>query len=409
MTGRPTGGGPLLDDPSDPDALRVALGRIEPRARHDPGSVRTVRAPGRVNLIGEHTDYNDGFVLPAAIDLELRIALVPSGDSRVELTLAGTGERGAFDLDAIGPATGGWLDYVAGTAWSLWEAGVATRGFRGVLASTIPASAGLSSSAALELASAWALTDPAGGGVDPLTLARICQHAENGYVGVQCGLMDQAAVALGFEGAAILLDCRSLEWEPVPLPMDRCSIVVCDTGSPRRLGASQYNARRAQCEAAVTILAAADPAIHALRDVTPAMLESIRGRLGDEAYRRCEHVVREDERVMRTIVALETGDLQAVGRCLVESHESLRDLFEVSSPELDVMVEIAMDTPGVLGSRMTGAGFGGSTVALVERGAEQRLRDAVLREYPARTGLTPRVFTVEPVGGAGVLESRLAT
>jgi galactokinase len=394
---------PLPVDPSDPGTLLEALAKVEPMARLDPGAVRIVRAPGRVNLIGEHTNYNDGFALPAAIDLELRIALVRSGDSRVEITLAETGERRGFNLDTIGPAGGTWLDYVAGTAWSLQEAGIPTRGLRGVLASTIPTSAGLSSSAALELASAWALTDLAGGGVDAMTLARICQRAENRYVGVNCGLMDQAAEALGVDGSAILLDCRTLEWRPVPLPLDQCAIVVCDTGSPRRLGSSQYNARRAQCKAAVALLATSDPSILALRDVTPRLLESIRSRLDDETYRRCEHVVREDERVLRTVAALEAGDLATVGRCLVESHVSLRDLYEVSSPELDVMVEIALATTGVLGSRMTGAGFGGSTVALVERGAEGRLRDAVLSEYPARTGLMPRVFAVEAVGGAGIL------
>ena len=387
----------------DVEALRAALAEAEPRAADRPDLVRVVRAPGRVNLIGEHTDYNDGFALPAAIDLELRIALVPSTDRRVEIVLAESGERAGFDLDGIGPAQGRWIDYVAGTAWSLGQAGIPTRGFRGLLASTIPTSAGLSSSAAIELASAWALTDPPGGDVDAMTLARVCQRAENRYVGVNSGLMDQAAEALGRDGEAILLDFRTLEWRPVPLPLERCRIIVCDTGSPRRLSVSQYNARRAQCEAAVAVLAKGDRRIRALRDVTPDMLASIRGRLDEETFRRCAHVVREDERVLRTVAALEAGDLATVGRCLVESHESLRDQYEVSSPELDAMVEIALATPGVIGSRMTGAGFGGCTVALVERGAEARLRDAVLSEYPARTGLTPRVFAVEPVRGAGLL------
>ena len=394
---------PLLADPGDAEGLRRVLAEIDPVARRRPDAVRVVRAPGRVNLIGEHTDYNDGFALPAAIDLELRIAFVPSGDSRVEVTLAETGERAGFDLEAIGPAEGRWIDYVAGTAWSLREAGISVRGFRGVLASTLPRSAGLSSSAALELAAAWALTDAPGGGVDPLALARLCQRAENRHVGVQCGLMDQAAEAVGQDGRAILLDFRTLDWRPVALPLDRCRIVVCDTGSPRRLGASQYNARRAQCEAAVGILAADDPSIRALRDVTPEMLAGIRDRLDEQTFRRCEHVVRENERVLRVVEALEAGDPASVGRFLVESHESLRDLYEVSSPELDAMVAIALATPGVIGSRMTGAGFGGCTVTLVERGAEDRLRDAVMTGYPARTGLTPRVFAVEAARGAGEL------
>ncbi len=394
---------PIPVDPADPGTLRRALAEIEPLARADPGAVRVVRAPGRVNLIGEHTDYNEGFVLPAAIDLELRIALAPARDRRVEIVLAETGERAGFDLDAIGPRTGTWIDYVAGTAWALREAGVPTRGFRGLLASTIPASAGLSSSAALELASAWALTEPAGGAVDGMTLARICQRAENAYVGVNCGLMDQAAESLGQAGSAILLDCRTLDWRPVPLPLDRCGLVVCDTGSPRRLSASQYNARRAQCEAAVAVLHTANSSIHALRDVTPGMLESVRDRLDDETRRRCEHVVRENERVRETVDALAADDLATVGRCFAESHASLRDLYEVSSPELDAMVDIALGTPGVIASRMTGAGFGGCTISLVERGAEGRLRGVVLDEYPRRTGLTPRVFLVEAADGAGLV------
>ena len=393
----------LAPDPPDPTWLRRTLIARQPLARHNPRAIRLVRAPGRVNLIGEHTDYNEGFVLPAAINLELRIAWVPADDRRVEIELAESGERGGFALDAIGPRTGSWVDYVAGTAWALQEAGVPTRGFRGLLASTLPTSAGLSSSAALELASAWALTEPPGGGLDGMTLARICQRAENGYVGVNCGLMDQAAEALGRAACAMLLDCRTLAWRSVPLPLDRYRLVVCDTGSPRRLGASQYNARRAQCETAVAVLAAADPTIRALRDVTPEMLATLRGRLDEETYRRCEHVVREDARVLETVTALEAGDLATVARCFTESHASLRDLYEVSSLELDAMVEIAEATPGVIAARMTGAGFGGSVVALVERGAEERLRTAILAQYPPRTGLSPRVFAVEVVDGAGLV------
>ena len=380
--------------------MRTALAALEPLAERDPGSVRIVRAPGRVNLIGEHTDYNGGWVLPAAIDLEVWIALVPSGDRRVEIQLA-DGTRAGFDLDGIGGRTGTWIDYVAGTAWSLAGVGVSTRGFRGVLASTLPVSAGLSSSAAIELASAWALTEPPGGGLDRMALARVCQRAENEYVGVNCGLMDQAAESLGRPAAAILLDCRSLEWRPVPLPLDRFRLVVCDTGSPRRLSASQYNARRAQCEAAVEELAMSEPSIRSLRDVTPAVLSAARGRLDPETYRRCEHVVLENQRVLETVAALEAGDLAAVGRCFAESHASLRDLFEVSSPELDAMVAIATSTPGVIAARMTGAGFGGSAVAIVERGAEEALRGAVLSRYPGMTGLVPGIYPVDVVEGAG--------
>jgi galactokinase len=364
-----------------------------------PGAA-VVRAPGRVNLIGEHTDYNLGFVLPAAIDLEIRIAFVPTGDRRVELASEATGERASFDLDAIGPSPGGMAAYVAGTAWALAEAGIPTRGIRGTLTSTLPRASGLSSSAALELAAAWALAaDP--GSVGQLELARICQRAENAYVGVNCGLMDQFASACGVAGAGLLLDCRSLAWRPVGLPLAAHVLVVIHTGSARSLSTSQYNARRAQCEAAAAVLARDDPTIRSLRDVSAALLPAVHGRVDEETYRRCRHVVTENDRVEETVAALAAGDLASVGRLWAASHASLRDDYEVVSPELDALVEIAGSVPGVVAARMTGAGFGGCTVNLVERGAVDGLRERVLRDYPTRTGLTPRVYAVDVVTGAG--------
>jgi galactokinase len=391
-----------------PARLRAALAEAEPAAAANPTAVRLVRAPGRVNLIGEHTDYNDGLVLPAAIDLEIRLAVLPTDDRRVEVTLLASGERSGFDLDAPPPRSSGWIDYVAGVAWFLSEAGLKLRGFRGVLASSLPVSAGLSSSAALELAATWALLDPpdpAAHGTDGMRLAQLAQRAENDYVGVRCGLMDQFASSLGQAGAAMLLDCRSLAYRPVPLPLARHALVVCDTGSPRRLGTSEYNARRAQCERAVAVIAGRDPSVRALRDVDLETLKraAASGELDAETARRCEHVIRENGRVEAAVEAFGRGDLDAVGRLFAESHASLRDLFEVSSPELDAMVDIATSVPGVVAARMTGAGFGGCTVNLVERDAVARLREAVEREYPRRTGLQPRVFAVEPCDGAGVL------
>ena len=387
----------------DPARIRERLAALDPVAAADSSAIRVVRAPGRVNLIGEHTDYNEGFVLPAAIDLEIRIAVVPTRGRRVTLASEATGETASFDLDAIGERTGTWIDYVAGTAWALAAAGVPTRGFRGLIASSLPRASGLSSSAALELAAAWALTGIGGGGIDGMTRARLGQQAENAYVGMNCGLMDQFASSLGVRDAAMLLDCRSFEHRTVPIPLDRYALVVCHSGSSRSLTASQYNARRAQCEAAVAALAVDDPSIRALRDVTPELLPEVRARVGDEAYRRCEHVVRENGRVLDTIEALVAGDMAAVGRLFAASHDSLRDLFEVSSPELDALVEIAVQTPGVVAARMTGAGFGGCTVNLVERGAVERLTERVKSWYPARTGMNPRVYAVEAVDGAGFI------
>jgi galactokinase len=393
----------------DPAGVAVrALIALDSRAA-DPSlvRVRVVRAPGRVNLIGEHTDYNEGFVLPIAIDLGTAIALVPTNDRRVTLTLADGGETETFDLDAIGPRTGGWIDYVAGTAWAMGGAGLPVRGFRGVLASDLPQGAGLSSSAALELASAFALSGGAEAPTDRMTLARVAQHGENAYVGVACGLMDQFASAHGEAGAALLLDCRSLDHRPVPMPLDEVAIVVTHSGSERRLGQSAYNERRAQCDAAVAAIAAREPRVSSLRDVTPRMLDAAvaAGALEPLLERRARHVVGENGRVLDTVTAFESGDLEAAGRLLAASHASLRDLYEVSSPELDALVAIATATPGVLGARLTGAGFGGCTVTLVRHEAVGHLADAILREYPARTALTPRVFEVRPSVGAGVVEA----
>ena len=388
----------------DPAALRRRLAEVEPAARARSAEMRIVRAPGRVNLIGEHTDYNDGLVMPAAIDLETWIALIPTDDRRVEITLVADGDRDGFDLDDPGPGRGGWVDYVAGTAWALGEIGVPLRDFRGALASTLPLSSGLSSSAALELISAWALSAETPPPLDGMTLARAAQRAENEYVGVHSGLMDQFASSLGRADGALLLDCRSFEYRPVGLPLERYTLAVCDTKAPRRLESSEYNARRAQCEAAVTAIAERQPGVHALRDVDLAALERVTDLLDAETVRRCEHVIRENERVLAAEAALQAENLVALGRLFAESHASLRDLYEVSSPELDAMVEIASSVAGVVAARMTGAGFGGCTVNLVERDAVASLVDAVAREYPRRTGIEGAVYAVDPAPGASAVE-----
>ncbi len=389
-----------------PAALAAALERAFPAgpgSAADEPAIRVVRAPGRVNLIGEYTDINDGFVLPAAIDLEVRIAVRPRRDRRIRLVLAATGERAELDLDRIGPARGRWLDYVAGTAREMEAAGLPVHGFDGALNSSLPSGSGLSSSAALELAAAWALAGPAAPATDPLSLARIAQRAENAYVGVMCGLMDQFASASGVAGAAVLLDCRSLDHRVVPLPSS-VVLVVAHTGRPRTLGTSEYNARRADCERAVRLLSEEEPSVRSLRDVDPAMLERHASRLDGIALRRARHVVDENDRVLRVEAAMAGGDLEAVGGLFAASHASLRDDFEVSSPELDALVDIATAVPGVMASRMTGAGFGGCTVSLVRPDAVEALRARILAEYPGRTGRTPRVWVVRAAEGAGVVD-----
>ncbi len=388
----------------DPGRLRERLRAVDPiAAAAGTDAIEVVRAPGRVNLIGEHTDYNDGFVMPAAIGLEIRLAVVPSDDRRVVVTLDETGESAAFDLDAIGPATRTWIDYVAGTAWSLGEAAMPTRGVRVLLASTLPQGAGLSSSAAMEMASALALLGP-DSRASVADRARLGRLAENGYVGVQSGVMDQFASAGGVTDHAILLDCRSLEVRPVPLPLPEVRLVVCHSGSSRRLEASAYNQRRAECERAVASIAEIDPTVRSLRDVSPELLDAARGRMDEVAARRARHVVEENLRVHETEAALRAGDLDAVGRLFAASHASLRDLFEVSSPELDALVEIATSVDGVVAARLTGAGFGGSTVNLVRADRIAALRAAIERDYPDRTGLRPTVLDVDAVAGAEFID-----
>jgi galactokinase len=355
-----------------------------------------------VNLIGEHTDYNNGFVLPVAIDLGITIELEPTADRRVELTLAADGRCASVDLEAIGPRRGDWTDYVAGTARALGEAGASLGGFRGTLTADLPVGAGLSSSAALELAVAWAL---AGGEVplgDRLAAARAAQRAENEFVGVPCGLMDQYAVAFGEAGRALLVDCRSMTHRSIALP-DGLALVVLDSGVRRRLGASGYADRRAACERAVAEIRRLAPDVASLRDVTPERLESARGSMDDEAFRRARHVVTENGRVLAAAAALESGDLDEVGRLFAASQASMRDDFGISTPEIDRLVELAVGVDAVVAARLTGGGFGGATINLVHEDAMADLETAIRSGYRAPDGTPARVRRVMASQGVGLV------
>jgi len=389
-----------IDLARNPDALTAKLLDHHPEVRERAGDIRVVHAPGRVNLIGEHTDYNEGYVLPVAIDLGIAIALAPTDDGIVSLTLAENGDTQTFVAAEPGERRHTWIDYVAGMAFALGEAGLPMTGFRGVLASDLPQGAGLSSSAALEVVSSWALSGGRAPAVDPMRLVHLVKRGENGYIGLNNGIMDQFASIFGEPGRALLLDCRSLDHRAIELVGDDLALVACHSGSPRRLETSAYNERRSQCDAAVEAIARLEPGVTSLRDVTPSMLAAVRDHLEPLAVRRATHVVEEDQRVLDAIAAFEIGDLAQVGRLFYASHASLRDLYDVSSPELDTLVEIARATPGVIGARLTGAGFGGCTINLVHRGAVPGLRAAVMRDYPARTGLTPRVIEVAASAGA---------
>lgn len=342
------------------------------------------RAPGRVNLIGEHVDYSEGLVCPMAIDRETVAVASARDDRRVEIVSADHGDGATFSLDDEGPARGAWSDYVEGVARALRDAGVALRGADVAVASSVPIGAGLSSSAALELAAGAALLDLAGAALDRRALARAARAAENAFVGVRSGIMDQLVCALGLREHALTIDCRTEAVTPVPLP-GPAAIVVADSGVRHALASSGYNDRRAESEAAADVLGVA------LRDASLADL----ARLAHEPVlqRRARHVVTENARVRTFAGALAAGDLAAAGRAMTESHRSLRDDYEVSIPELDALVVSALDVPGVYGARMTGGGFGGSIVVLAERDAV----DALVRSLGERASAVSAVRATDGV------------
>ena len=350
-----------------------------------------VRAPGRVNLIGEHTDYNDGFVLPMAIDRAIWIALRPRADRRVLVHSLDFDQTYEFALDNFQNENAGWAEYIKGVAWALTEAGHPLVGWEGVAAGDVPIGSGLSSSAALELAAARAFVAVSDLPWDPKQMALICQRAENEWIGLKCGIMDQLISAAGQAGHALLIDCRSLEIAAVATPAGY-SFLVLDSAAPRTLAGSAYNQRRVECETAVRKLQVAYPHITALRDVTPVMLAAEAERLNPIEARRARHVVEENDRVLQSAAALRNGDAVALGQLMLASHASLRDDYEVSSVELDGLVKIAMDTPGVIGARMTGAGFGGCAVALVKKAAAATAAPAIMKRYRARTGRPGKAY-----------------
>ena len=377
------------------------------------GEVMVVRAPGRVNLIGEHTDYNEGFVLPAAIDRDVMIAVRARRDRVVRVRSLNFGETVEFTLDDVRyDHDHTWSNYVRGTLLVLGEAGAPLPGMDMVVTGDVPAGAGLSSSAALEVATAVAARAvaaqaAAGFHLDDRDLALKCQRAENSFVGVNCGIMDQLASALGKARHALFIDCRSYDCEPVPLPCDY-PIVICDTGVRRGLRDSEYNLRRSQCEEAVMLLRGRGMHVRSLRDVSPRELARVETWLPEAVRARARHVVLENDRVARSVDALRAGRVGEFGRLMVDSHASLRDLYDVSCPELDAMVEVALDVPGVAGARMTGAGFGGCTVNLVHEDAVAEFRRTVLTRYvrkvnPSRLSFEPQVYVCRAEDGAGLI------
>jgi galactokinase len=389
---------------SDETALRTAFLQA---FRRDPQIV--TRAPGRVNLLGEHVDYNDGVVLPVAIDRSVSIAAAATDDGLVSLQALDLGQSVQFSLQSLqtrqdvqGKALPGWAKYPAGVAWALGEEGLKVSGMQAAYTSTVPIGSGLSSSAAVEVGFAATWRALGGWQMENLRLAQVCLEAEIRYVGLICGLMDQFASACGVEGHALVFDTRSLAWEPVALPAGS-AIVVADSGVRRTLATSAYNERHAACVKAVELLRKYKPGLQSLRDISTVEFAAYSEFLPEEIRKRAEHVVHEIHRVEQAVTALRRGDARVFGGLMYSGHKSLRDLYEVSTPELDALVEIARRLPGVYGARLTGAGFGGCTVNLVQAERAEGIIQGLVEGYRQKTGKEASVYLCRACAGVHVL------
>ena len=361
----------------------------------DDNDLQVVMAPGRVNLIGEYTDFNEGFVFPMTVDRGVYVGIRARDDQRVRVKSIRFGELIDYQLDDFEkPEPGHWSCYVLGVIEELRLLGLVSYGFDAVIDGNLNLGAGLSSSAALETATALALQSLFGFEMSRVDVATLCQRVEHRYANVMCGIMDQFASSLGRSNHALLLDCRSLSHVNIPTNWDKYRIVISSSEVKRELTSSAYNERRAQCKEGVALFRQYDPTIASLRDVTPDLLDAYGDQLSEAVFRRCRHVTTENARVLDASAALAAGELAQFGRLMTASHNSLRDDFEVSCDELDCLVAIANDTEGVLGSRMTGAGFGGCTVTLIHMDAIGTLR-ANLRSYTDRFGLNPEMFVLQ--------------
>jgi len=361
---------------------------------------RVFRAPGRVNLIGEHTDYNEGFVMPAALGFSTFVTVTPRADRKLLVFSENFSEEVEFDLaDEHAVPRHHWSDYVRGVAVTLQDAGYYISGANLHIRGEVPIGSGLSSSAAIEVATAYALLSNSNQQTDRVNLAQLCQRAENEFVGMRCGIMDQFIACCGEAGKSLLLDCRSLEYQLLPLPK-AVRLIVCNTMVRHQLAGGEYNTRRKECAAGVEALGRKLPGVRALRDVSELQLEQHAALLPPLIYRRCRHVISENARVLAAAGALNEGDFASCGELMNRSHDSLRQDYQVSCRELDLMVDLARSVPGVFGARMTGGGFGGCTVNLVEAGAVEQFKSVVAKGYLEATGIKPGIYICEASNGA---------
>ena len=361
------------------------------------------RAPGRVNLIGEHTDYNGGFVMPAALEFATLTAASQRPDRRLRVYSMIMDETREFDLDSppSGP-TGDWSDYIVGVALMLERSGRNLSGADLIVWSDVPIGAGLSSSAALEVSCAHALLTESGLPFDPIEIAQLCQRAENDFVGMRCGVMDQYISCCGVAGNALLIDCRSLESRHVAIAPN-LRLLIANSRVRHQHAGGEYNLRREACEEGVRLLGRYLGPIQALRDVTPQQLESKRRKLPELIYRRCRHIVTENARVLEAERALETGDFVACGRAMNASHLSMRDDFEITCPEVDMLAGLAQNVKGVYGSRMTGGGFGGCTISLIEEWAIDKTSQMLTDGYRIAMGRDVDIYVCAPSDGAQLI------
>lgn len=368
-----------------------------------------VRAPGRVNLLGEHVDYNGGWVLPVAIDQAVYVAVGRGEKNTVSISTTNLNKKTSFSLsnlankiDLLGNSLPLWARYPAGVAWALKDLGLRVTGINAVIISDLPIGSGLSSSAALEVSFAVAWKQLGGWSLDPMEMALACQRAENNYVGAMCGIMDQFASIFGEEGKALFLDCLTLKWKPIALP-NKTAIVIADTGVRRELGSSQHNVRRAECAQALKILKKVLPNAKVLRDVSVDDFSKYKHLLSPVLEKRAKHVVEECNRMQEAVKILQKADPAAFGKLMNQCHKSLKELYEVSCPELDMMVDLAQKIEGCYGARLTGAGFGGCTVNLVKKEDVESFKNTLKKNYTKAMNKIPEVYACHASNGAAVL------